>query len=217
LRTVKALLTAAIIAAALLATIIALFWRQLLTPEQKLNYGLYSDAASDFARRAARNPGNQQALDDYVGALARLGNFGRALYLADLYGAQSGELDELRSVLDKCQQALSDNKAYDASNDPASQARKTLPVYQVMLYLDGYQFALLGDWASAKNNFSAIEAKRLPAQLRPLQQYYLARSLRLSGNAEEQGEGVSMLEKIKVDSPYSALRARSRYNLSPTM
>ena len=210
---IKLVLTVFIAAAALLVLIVALFWRTLLTPEQKLRYGLVFPAAEGFQARARHRPDNKEFLSDYVAALVREGNLGRAPYLADLYGAEAPGLEDLRAVVQRSAEAAERGEALDLHKDPALQASLKQPAGQVLRYLEGYRFALLGDWASAKNHFAAIEEKKLPPVLRPYGRYYLARSFRLAGDAKEKARVAPLLLSVLKMRPDKGLDARTRYNL----
>lgn len=209
----KLILTIIIGAAALLVVLIALFWRSLLTPEQKLHYGLVFSATDGFAARAQAHSNNPQALSDYCDALARAGNLGRAMYLADLYGAHSELLDSLRAPVAASLKAAAGGEVYDFSQDDAVAAVQELPVRQALRLLQGYRHAVLGDWASAKNYFSAIEERRLAPPLRPYYRYYLGRCYRLAGDAKQKAQVEQLLLAVLKDQPGAELEARARYNL----
>ncbi len=209
----KLTLTVVLSAAALLVLLIALFWRSLLTPEQKLHYGLVFSATEGFAARAQAHSDKPQALADYADALARAGNLGRAMYLADLYGAKSELLDSLRAPVAASLKAAANSEVYDFSEDQAVQAVQELPVRQALRFVQGYRHAVLGDWASAKNYFSAIEERQLAPPLRPYYRYYLARCYRLAGDAKQKPQVEQLLISVIKDQPGAELEARARYNL----
>ncbi len=211
----KTILTIVILAAAITAGAIALFWQALLTPEQKLKYGFIAAATEDFRARLAAQPENAVFATDYLDTLVLEGNFGRAIYFADLYGMSSPRLDAVRPLLEECYRARSAGELPAVHEDPAAQELKDYPAYQVLRYLEGYQYALAGDWHSAKNHFNAIDAKRLPAVLKPYHTYYLARSYRLAGNLEEKAkvEGL-FLGLIKAQDCPAALQDMARSNLA---
>ena len=202
-----------ILAVALVAAVIALYWEQLLTPEQKMQYGLVFSAADDYAARARQHPENAELLTDYVDSLVATGNLGRAFYLADLHGVKNDRLAGLREALDKSLAAREQKEVYDITADPAVAELAELPVFPAMQYLEGYQHALLGDWVSARNNFAAIEEQQLAPALRHHLRYYLARSYRLIGNAEEQSRIEGLLKSIIEDQPDPQLVSKARYNL----
>jgi soluble lytic murein transglycosylase len=210
----KTLLTVVILAAALAAGAIALFWQALLTPEQKLKYGFYASAVDDFRARLAAHPDNPTLATDYVDSLVLEGNFGRALYLADIYGVQSAKLDAIRPALEECYRRGAQGEAYALHDGQAVQELRDYPAYQVLRYLEGYRYALAGDWHSAMNQFAAVESKRLPSVLRPYQTYYLARAYRLSGGKEEKAKVEELLKGLVQgkDSP-AALKDMARNNL----
>jgi soluble lytic murein transglycosylase len=200
-------------AAVLLALSIALFWRSLLTPEQKLRYGLVFDAVQDFARRAAAHPDSAAFRADYVNALVQEGNLGRAAYLCDLYGVTNEQLTELRAAVRRSLQAAERGEVYDLGADAAVQASKGAPVREALRYLAGYRYALLGDWASAKNHLGAIDERKLAPILRPYWQYYLARSYRLAGDGKQKPKVGPLLLSVVKRHPGAELEARARYNL----
>lgn len=224
-RTLKIILTVVILLAALAAGVVALFWRSLLTPEQKTHYGLYESAADDYALVAKSNPSSEQALSDYVEALVNEGNLGRAGYLCDMYGVDNQTYLQLREAVDKSLQAASRQEVYDLGADPAVAALGDLPAREAFRYLQGYRHALLGDWASARNYFEAINPKKLASELRPYHKYYLARSYRLTVPSEYYDEGghagappeafevEDLLLDVVIDHPDLLLRAKARYNL----
>jgi soluble lytic murein transglycosylase-like protein len=212
-RTLKIILTVLILAVALFTATIALFWEQLLTPEQKMGYGLHFSAEEEYAHRARAHPDNAEILADYADALVITGNLGRATYLHDLYGVENEQLEQLRAAVEKSIIAASNDQVYELHNDPAVQAVADLPVREVFRYLEGYQHALLGDWASALNYFAAIEEKRLAPRLRPYYRYYLARCYRLAGSAEEKSKIEDMLLGIIANHQDTPLAAKARYNL----
>lgn len=213
MRTLKIILTVLILAVALFTATIALFWEQLLTPEQKMGYGLHFSAEEEYARRARAHPGSTEVLADYMDALVTTGNLGRATYLHDLYSVEHGQLEQLRAAVEKSISAASNDQVYELHNDPAVQAVANLPVREVFRYLEGYQHALLGDWASALNYFKAIEEKRLAPRLRPYYRYYLARCYRLAGSAEDKGKIEDTLLGIIASHHDERLVAKARYNL----
>lgn len=211
---VKFILTVLLGAAALLVLLTALFWRSLLTPEQKLRYGLVFSATEDLARRAGAHADNPAVLSDYVDALTREGNLGRAAYLADLYGAQSAMLSGLRAAVNRSLQDAAHGEVYDLAKDEAVLAVQEQPVREALRFLQGYRHALLGDWASAKNYFIAIKERQLAPALRPYYNYYLARCYRLAGDAKKEKPLVDKLLLSVVSSHADPeLEARARYNL----
>ena len=121
MRLLKTILTILILATALAATVIALFWRHLLTPEQKLQYGLTFAAAEDFAARARANPTSEVLLKDYVDVLVRKGNLGRAEYLSELYGVRHAGLDKLRHAVGNSLKDANAGEVYEFGNDAAVQ------------------------------------------------------------------------------------------------
>lgn len=213
MRELKLVLTILLAAAALCVLVIAVFWRALLTPEQKLRYGLTFAAAEGFARRARAHPTNPRFLSDYADALAREGNLGRAAYLQGLYGAQCPKYVALRKALDKGLAAAARGEVYAVTKDPAAQALKDEPVFEALKYLEGYRHALLGDWTSAKTLLSGIEERELAPPLRPYFRYYLARSYRKAGTPRERSRIVRLLNSVIKDSDDLGLRARAHYNL----
>lgn len=213
MRIAKTILTVLIVAVALAAAAVALFWERLLTPEQKMQYGLVFSATADYGRLARSQPHNTEALSDYAEALAVSGNLGRARYLCDLYGAHSATLERLQPVIELSVKAAANDQAYAVSDDEAVQAVAELPVAQSLRYLEGYQHALLGDWASARNHFAAIDEKKLAPALRPYWRYYLARSYRLAGNEEQREQLEELLISVASDREYLRLAAQAHYNL----
>ena len=213
MRELKLVLTILLAAAALCVLIIAVFWRALLTPEQKLRYGLTFAAAEGFARRARAHPDNARFLNDYADALAREGNLGRAAYLHGLYGAQCPTYAALKEVISHSLEAAGRGEVDVVTKDPAAQALKDEPVYQALKYLEGYRHALLGDWTSAKTLLSGIEERELAPPLRPYFRYYLARSYRKAGTPRERSRVVRLLNSVIKDSDDLGLRARAHYNL----
>ena len=213
-RMLKTILTVVIVAAALAAGAIALFWQALLTPEQKLKYGFTAAAAEDFRARLAAHPDNEVFAADYLDALVLEGNFGRAIYLADLYGMQGPRLNAVRPLLEANYTARSAGELPDVHTDPSAQELQDYPAYQALRYLEGYQHALSGDWHSAKNHLNAIEPKRLPAALKPYHTYYLARAYRLAGDLEEKGQVEELLTGLLAerDAP-GGLKDMARGNL----
>jgi len=213
-RIVKTILTVVIIAVGVVAAAVALFWEQLLTPEQKMQYGLTFSAKADYAARARLHPDNTAILSDYAEALAVSGNLGRAKYLCDLYGARSATLEQLRPLIDMSLAAAARDEVYPVHEDEAAQAVDELPAGQALRYLEGYQHALRGDWSSARNFFAAINEKQLAPPLRPYWRYYLARSYRLAGDDEEQAQIEDLLTEITtVEDCPPQLKAQARYNL----
>lgn len=214
MKALKTILTILLLAAALLAACTALFWQVLLTPQQKLHYGLYVSANADYRARAAAHPDNPDALNDYAGTLVATGNFGRAGYLCKLYGAQHPVMAEWEGMLARGVQAAEGGQVYDYLADPAAAQLDGLPpAKQALRFLQGYQFALSGDWASAKNHFQAVERKRLAPQLRLYLDYYLARSYRLAGSVEERKEIEPLLKPLLEQDSDLALSDKARYNL----
>ncbi|MBN2081000.1 lytic transglycosylase domain-containing protein [bacterium] len=218
MRKIKTVLTVLILAVAVVAAIIALFWEQLLTPEQKLQYGLFQSAARDYEARALAHPDNEAMLADYLNIQVLMGNLGRAAYLSDLYGVKStgeyaGRLGELRDAVRLSQEAADRGEVYALHSDPTVKAVAELPVGQAFLYLEGYQYALRGDWASAHNNFAAIDDRLIAPVLKPYYQYYLARSCRLAGGEEEREKLVGLFEQVISSAPDSELVGKARYNL----
>lgn len=213
LRALKTILTVLLLATALLAAGTALFWRALLTPAQKVHYGLHFSANADYAARAAAHRDDPLALSNYVQTLVATGNLGRAAYLCGLYGVQDEQLDALRGTLQRGMQAQAAGQVYDYMSDLAVQEVADLPAGQALRFLQGYQYALSGDWASAKNHFAAIEVKKLAPQLRPYLTYYLARSYRLAGSAAERGKVTDMLSGLTVGKSDKALSGKAQYNL----
>jgi len=211
-RQFKIILTIVILAAALLAVGITLFWERLLTAEQKLSYGLVFSSARDFAARARARPTNERVLADYVDVLVKEGNLGRAAYLSKLYNVPCEQLEELRHAV-KLSMQNSPGPVYALSDDPKVQAVADLPAGQAFAYLEGYRHALTGDWASAKNFFSAINERQLAPALRPYRRYYLARAYRLAGEDSEQAQVADLLLSIIREEGDTALAAKARYNL----
>ncbi|MDQ3024733.1 MAG: hypothetical protein M3R04_10215, partial [bacterium] len=186
---------------------------------QKLRYGMTFEAAEQLRQRAAAQPGNAHALNAYVDALVREGNFGRAFYLIDLYGAKyngpgAEGLEELRKGFAAAQQDTLYRRPHEVRKLPAGEAFKEAdaPAYQALLYLDGYRHAALGDWASAKNLLGAIEEKRLAPPLRPYYLYFLSRAYRLAGDSEEKAQLGELFERLMASDGAAALKARAKYN-----
>jgi len=217
-RIVKTVLTVLILAVAVVAAIIALFWEQLLTPEQKLQYGLFQSAARDYEARALAHPENAAVLADYLNTLVLMGNLGRAAYLSGLYGVEpvgeyGGQLAGLRGAVRKSQEAADRGEVYAFRDDPAVKAMAELPVGQAFLYLEGYRHALRGDWASARNKFAAIDERLIAPALKPYYQYYLARSYRLAGETEDREKLAELFQQVIEESPDNQLVGKARYNL----
>ena len=212
-RIVKTILTVLILAVVLAAGTIALFWDSLLTAEQKQQYGLHFAAKREFAARARQYPGNETVLRDYADSLVVTGNFGRALYLADLHGAQSEQLELVRPALVALAREEANGRVYAVTDDPALEPLRELPAFEVLRFREGFGHALLGDWHSAKNHFNACEAKLLPPQLRPYHAYYLARSYRLSGDLEEKARVEELLRGIISGDTDADLKDKARYNM----
>jgi soluble lytic murein transglycosylase-like protein len=220
LRVAKITLKLIALAALLLIALTALFWRKLLTPEQKLRYGLTFEATEQLRSVANARDDRPAALSRYVNALVLEGNLGRADYLIDLHGAQysgpgAGSLADLRTALAKAQQEQLSRRIYEVRKDPAAEPFKAAdaPLYQVLLYLDGYHQAGLGDWHSAKNLFNAIDAKKLAPPLRPHYLYFLARAYRLSGDAEEKKKLAALHQQLLTSDASPELKARGKYNM----
>ena len=212
LKLIKTLLTLVIIAAVIVAALIALNWKSLLSAQQKLRYGLVFDATNDLAADARANPADAAALSAYAEALAVKGNLGRARYLCDLYGAKSATLESLQPLIEKSQTEKAEGRVFDLTQDPLFEPVAELPVAQALLLGEGLQHALSGDWASAKNHFAEIEPKLLAPELRDWHQYYLARSYRLSGTDEERQQALDSFSTLAA-SPDETLVARARSNL----
>jgi soluble lytic murein transglycosylase-like protein len=221
LRTAKTTVRIIALLALVLVLGVALFWRQLLTPQQKLQYGLTFEAAGQLHDAAKDNAGDQAALSSYVEALVREGNFGRAFYLMDLYGAEytgpgAAGIAELRLAFAEAAQAKRHPRLHEVRKGAAGVEWKAqnIPAYQVLLYCDGYNSATIGDWHSAKEILSAIEEKRLAPMLRPYWKYFLARAYRLAGSDEQQQEVEPLLRQvIDGEGIGVGLKARARYNL----
>jgi len=212
-RILKTTLTVVILAAALVAGTIALFWETLLTPEQKLRYGLVFPALEDYGARARAFPDNQAFLADYVDVLVQAGNLGRAAYLSELHGVPCERLPALREAVRRSLEAAANQEVYALHEDPALADLQDLPIAQAFRYAEGYQHALLGDWASARNQFAAIDERQLAPQLRPYLRYYLARSYRLAGDEKQQARIPELLLSIAEGHPDAELAAKARYNL----
>jgi hypothetical protein len=211
MRGLKIFLTALLLLALAAAGAIALFWEQLLGPDQKMHYGLVFSATRDYQQAAVHSP--QTALPAYVSALTMEGNLGRALYLADLYHAPDPDLAALRDVIEQSIAAGRKNEPFACTREPAVEKFKGQPVFEALRFLEGYQFALLGDWASARNSFEAIDEQRLAPELRGYARYFRARSYRLAGDEKQQAQvGPLLLGVINSEMP-ADLRSRARYNL----
>jgi soluble lytic murein transglycosylase-like protein len=219
LRIAKLTLKLIALLALVLVVLTALFWRKLLTPEQKLRYGMTFEAAEELRAKAAS--GDKDALDSYLNALVLEGNFGRAFYLIDLYGAKySGPggpegLEELRKGFAEAQREALFQRSHEVRKlGPGPQFKDdNQPAYQALLYLDGYRHAALADWNSAKNLLSAIDEQKLAPPLRPYWYYFLARSYRLAGSAEEKAQVPELQKKLLSSEGSPALIARGTYNV----
>ncbi len=198
--------------------LVALNWRKLLSAEQKLRYGMVFEATEDLGDKALSNPDDKELLGRYLDALIEEGNLGRAFYLADLYGAKGSDnnalLEQLRSAVLQSRKDSLEQKVYDLKADPAWEATADTPCRQVLRYLLGYRHALSGDWASARNEFAAIDPKKLPPALRPYRDYYLARAYRLAGTDEEKTQVESLLKLLieGKDGADDGLKAKARFN-----
>jgi len=209
-----------VIVLAAAALVLALCWHKLLTPEQKLRFGLTFEAARDLQSAAQHSNGDKAALSRYVNALVQEGNLGRAVYLMDLYGAQysgpgAAGLGDLRKGIAEAQHQLLFRRPYELHKLPAAQAFKQAraPLYQALLYLDGYHDGQLGDWASAKNMLSAIDEDKLALPLRPYYRYYLLRAYRLAGSADEKKKIEPLFHKIHHSAAPRAIKSRAFYNM----
>jgi hypothetical protein len=213
MRSLKAALTTLLVLALLAAGVVGMFWEELLTPAQKLHYGLVFSAARGYAQQAAQHPQSASGLKDYVAALTLEGNLGRAGYLADLYGADNADLAALRKVVDQGIAAMGQKQTLDCLKDPAVQKFKGQPVYETFRFLEGYEYALQGDWASARNYFEALDDHQLAPDLRGYARYFRARAYRLAGDDKQKAQvGKILLGVINSAAPLD-LRARARYNL----
>lgn len=209
----KLLATLLLLGLAGLAAIAALNWEKLLSPEQKLNYGLRFSAVEDFRQRASGLAAAPGDLDTYVDVVTGNGNLGRALYLHELYGAAAPGLAELRAEIELSIRAAIASEFHSVSASAAAQAHKEQPLFQALLFLDGYRHALLGDWASAKNYFAKVEERKLAPELRQYWKYFLARSYRLSGDEKLKAEVPKLLLSVLDTRPAPDLSAKARYNL----
>jgi soluble lytic murein transglycosylase-like protein len=220
LRTAKTTLRLIALLALVLVLGVAFFWRQLLTPQQKLRYGLTFEAAGELHEEAVKHPADKDALNHYVDALIREGNFGRAFYLMDLYGAQydgpaADSIKDLRLEFVEAVQQMRYQRSHEVRKGKAGAEWKRLhlPAYQALLYLDGYHFASIGDWHSAKEILGAIEPDKLAPAMRPYYQYFAARAFRLSGDAEEKKQVEPLLRQLLSGDGGVGIKARGRYNL----
>lgn len=220
LPTAKTTLRVIALLALVLVLGVAFFWRQLLTPQQKLHYGLTFEAAGELHEGAVKHPDDKDSLNHYIEALVREGNFGRAFYLMDLYGAQySGPgadgIKDLRVDFAEAIQQTRFQRGHEVRKGKAGSEWKRLhlPAYQALLYLDGYRFAAIGDWHSAKEILGAIEPKKLAPALRPYYQYFAARAYRLSGDDEEKKQVEPLLNNLLKGDGGPGLKARAKYNL----
>ncbi|MCC7478082.1 transglycosylase SLT domain-containing protein [bacterium] len=198
--------------------LLALNWRKLLSAQQKLRYGMVFEASRDMGRQALSRPDDSDLLGRYLDALVKEGNLGRAFYLADLYGAKGSDdnalLAQLRSAVLKSRAESLEQKVYDLRSDPVWEATADTPCQQVLRYLLGYRHALSGDWASARNEFAAIDPRKLAPALRPFRDYYLARAYRLAGTDEEKAQVEGLLTALieGKDGADAGLQAKARYN-----
>src|SRR5262249_20885507 len=76
-----------------------------------------------------------------------------------------------------------------------------------------YQYALMGDWASARNRFDALDDRKLAPDLRGYSRYFRARAYRLAGDAKQQAQVAKLLLGVISSATPLDLRARARYNL----
>ncbi|MCH7472827.1 hypothetical protein IIA79_07745, partial [bacterium] len=213
MRILKYTLLTIFLVAAIIAAGVALFWERLLTVEQKLSYGLTFSAAGDIGEQARAHPRDRQILHKYVDVLVSEGNLGRAAYLSELYGIENARLPGLREAVKHSLEAAAEQEVYALHDDPVAAQARDEPLGQALLYLEGYRHALLGDWASAKNFFEAIDRRKLAPVLRPYRLYYLARSYRLAGSGDDKAKVAPLLLDVLEESPNLGLKSKARYNL----
>ena len=125
----KTILLVVVLAALLFGAMLAFYWKTMLPASQKLRYGRVFEAVEDYGAAARAHPEDAAALSDYAEALAQKGNFGRARYLVELYGAQSATLSELLPEFEEAQQAAAED---DGGGDGDGAAGKGRPGHEFL-------------------------------------------------------------------------------------
>jgi len=207
-----------IIAAGLIVIGVALaIWRGVIYPrslrfEQKIERGYLRLANEEALAQAASAP-TPENLKKLLRVLVLRGNVGRAQVLSRLYGLSVPSVDTVeafqRQVLDEVKQ-----KGTIKNHFAAGELKdfKGFPVYGVLKFFVGYQFALLGDWNAARDYFAQAERDGVAPELAPYLKYYFARALIIKGDEPDRKRGSKMLSSLLTPTDTYHLNARILVN-----
>jgi len=160
-------------------------------------------------KQLENNPSDEEALSKYVDLLVLEGNLGRADLIMRTTGVDSKRFSQVLSLFKSLNSEAENGDFENEKSDEKWMKLVEWPVYGVFRFNQGYRFAILGDWQSARNEMLAIKNPRsgisVPKILDDQIDYLLARSYQELG---EHGAALKILSKLLDTNKMNGLRPK---------
>lgn len=181
-----------------------------LTPEQKFELRHETGPIkSNILKQLESSPEDGTALAELIEILVLEGNLGRADLLSRVHGVRSENLISVRKLFAEIDAEAKTGKLENRRRDERWMRYVDWPIYGNFRFSQGYRYAVLGDWVSAKNEFDAIKNKKSGIKINPLLAdhlgYMLARCNQESG---DHNAAIKMLEPMLDSNKANGLRPK---------
>ena len=182
-----------------------------LSPEDKFELRHETEPLKQkLLKSLETNPGDGETLAKLIDILVLEGNLGRAELLCRLNSIHSEKLEIVRALFAEMDAEVKQNRSLEnRRRDGRWMVFVDYPLYGSFRFAQGYRYAVLGDWTSAKNEFDAIKNKKSGIKINPHLldhvEYMLARCHQESGDHKT---ALKILATLKDSNKANGLRPK---------